>query len=176
MMTDIELWANAETIANVLRLIEKYRRIENATLTSGFAFIKEISRPGLEKHLCGHWKGKNKSFGSFYLNLDHKLQFSILNFWAITHSLDEQYINRVEEDPRAMLFERPTGFLSVAQKLLLFFENHGINPDPAGDGSVDLRVIPKAKRFGNSANWGDYIISLPLSERVRVLSEILNRA
>ncbi|WP_236648919.1 hypothetical protein [Spirosoma sp. 209] len=54
---------------------------------------------------------------------------------------------------------RPPAKALQLHQLLKFFENHGINPQLTRQ--IALTELPDSdKRFGNSANWGDYILSL----------------
>jgi hypothetical protein len=157
-------------------LLSGYRKLEVAPLETGFEVIKRTAKSYQVNHLCGHWRSKKKDFGAYYLNLDYKCQFSLLNSFGIYDDIDKAFIAEFEADERKMLFVRPKGILKAAHAVLIFFNNHGISTNPAGDGSVNLNVLPaKNKQYGNSANWGAYMLALPSDERNRILAEILHR-
>lgn len=159
----------AKTVNNALRLITKFRALEAAPLEKGYSLIKEVGPKHLVSHLRDKWHHNRGDFGSFYLNLDYKIQYAFLNFWGMATSEDSDYIKRIEANPVATLFEKPTGFLKVARQVLLYFNNTGIGDS---NDKVTHYNLPE-DRFGNSANWGKYLLEQNMYDQVRIIMEIL---
>lgn len=154
----------------MLRLIIKYRDLENAPLSRAYLLIREVAPKDIAAHVRDKWHHHQKDFASFYLNLDYGLQLRFLNFWGVADLADFDFVRRKRENPRETLFEEPSGFLSTAKRVLLYFNNAGI-----GDSNDKVRhyYLPE-NRYGNSANWGKYLLSLNMAEQVRIIMEILN--
>ena len=165
----------------VLHFIRSYRRLEQAHLEDGFAELACVSadpneeeQKRLRKHFRDHWYSKERAFGRFYLNLPHYRQIYLLHQWNIRDYEDDTYLWECRRDGRFALISSPPTTARQLHRLVLYFENHGINLQPSPD--VTLPVVPDVfeKRFGNSSNWGDYILALPEPEPV--LTQLLGRS
>lgn len=166
-----------ESTELILRFIRNYRALENSTYAEGFNFFRKFidasGQSHLYEHLCSHWKGKRKDFGSFFMNLDTPNQIRILHLWGIHDPGDQAYLS-LDADPITFLVAQPPATISKLVKILIFFNNHGIESFPpyASLPGLHLTVLPQAKRrYGNTANWGHYILSLVSPEYV--LDQIL---
>jgi hypothetical protein len=134
--------ANAGAIAHLIQFIGAYRRMEKAPLTHGYNVIGVVVKePSTRNHLKGKWRSNEKAFGRFYLNLSWENRYGLQTYFGIPDSMDRRFVADCESDPVAMLFEEPTGFMSLAHKLLLFFNNHGIDEVPAP--GITLTYLPK---------------------------------
>ncbi|ADB42802.1 hypothetical protein [Spirosoma linguale] len=153
----------------ILNFIRAYRTLEQMPLEDGFAHLRAISpmllgeKEGelkeLRQHFRNQWYDKERHFGLFYLNLSHYRQIYLLNHWEIRDWQDNEYIGMTLRNPYFRIVGRPPAKALQLHQLLKFFENHGINPQLTGQ--ITLTELPDSdKRFGNSANWGDYILSL----------------
>ncbi|SFE88403.1 hypothetical protein [Spirosoma endophyticum] len=160
MIDDINLEA-------VLHFIRNYRRLEQMPLEDGFAELACVAKSDqageekrLRQHFRDHWYSKEKAFGRFYLNLPHYRQIYLLHQWDLLHYEDKAYLWECERDGRFALMAQAPVLAGQLHRLILFFENHGINRQVAA--GVELESLPTEfdRRFGNSANWGDYILSL----------------
>lgn len=117
----------------------------------------------MRQHFRNAWYDKNRSFGQSYLSLSHFRQVYLLQHWSIGDWQDGEYIGTCLRNPYYRIMGRLPAKALQLHQLLKFFENHGINPQPAS--SVALPQLPLSKkRFGNAANWGDYVLSLPYPE------------
>ncbi len=110
------------------------------------------------------------------LILSHATQAHLIRIFGqgTSDTTIDNYIKLKEEDPiRALWMDAPQ-LVSRYHELLKFFYNHGINEEPAP--GINLTNIPSPeKQYGNSANWGDYILSLSQDKQEIVLSAIINR-
>lgn len=156
----------------VLNFIRNYRKLESSTYEEAFRFIKQFSEAAnlshQYDHLCSHWKGKQKDFGSFFMNLGTPSQIRILHSWGIKDLDDKAYLAQ-ESDPVRFLFAKRPETLNRILKVLVFFNNHGIESfgPYANLPGLHLTVLPQTKkRYGNSANWGSYVLSLVSPEYV----------
>eukprot|EP01012_Entosiphon_sulcatum_P033810 TRINITY_DN42825_c0_g1_i1.p2 TRINITY_DN42825_c0_g1~~TRINITY_DN42825_c0_g1_i1.p2 ORF type:complete len:180 (-),score=11.10 TRINITY_DN42825_c0_g1_i1:795-1334(-) len=147
----------------LLTFVSAYRRMEKANDLSNKKLIKNIVPPRKFDHLFSSWSGRNNDFGSFYLNLEYALQGKFVQHWNIQLSNFTKYLKDLEKHPYASLFTVPPEELLYLNALVLFFNNNGI--DPGCLEGFEFSNLPEA-RFGNSANWGDYILSLPPRELV----------
>ncbi|MEZ0612332.1 hypothetical protein ACAW74_27735 [Fibrella sp. WM1] len=178
-MTNVSALIPTET---VLHFIRCYRRLEQLPLEDGFAELAcvstdpdEASEQQLRKHFRAHWYSKERAFGRFYLNLPHYRQLYLLHHWEIVHYEDATYLWECQRDSRYALVGPPPLLVRQIHELALYFENHGISLQPSLD--VTLPSLPQnfALRFGNTANWGDYLLALPEPEAEAVISQMLNR-
>jgi hypothetical protein len=168
---------------SVLKFIERYRALEKATYQEGYNLIYRLGlNVSTYQHLCDHWKGKKKHFANFFLNLGHETQIKLIQQWGFVDPADEAYLSRKEDNPVSVLFTDPPATVKAFHKLLLFFNNHGIESFNTYTAHYSQREIPgftltvlppEKKRFGNSANWGDYILSL--EDPDYVIRQILTR-
>jgi len=179
-MSNQSTWIPTET---VLHFIHCYRRLEQLPLEDGFAELACLStdqngerQNELRKHFRAHWYSKERAFGRFYLNLPHYRQTYLLHQWDIIDYEDGTYLWECQRDGQFALMGPPPLTTRRLHELVLYFENHGISLRPTPD--VVLPSVPDvfAQRFGNAANWGDYILSLPESEAGDVLIQLLNRS
>ena len=152
----------------VIHFIQCYRRLEQLPLEDGFAELRCLTESGkdvgdlsLQQHFRNHWFSKDRAFGQFYLNLPHYRQIYLLHHWGIEGAEDTMYLFDSIRNPAFALMEKPPVIVWQLHELVKFFENHGINEQLTPN--IRLAVLPDEmdKRFGNTANWGDYILSLP---------------
>lgn len=138
--------------------------------------ICEISdREHLKSHLILSWLSNDKNFAKWYLNLDVEFMYYILATFKVLNYRDSEeaeYLNLIEADPiEAALLPMPD-LLEQCRNLLIFFigtqVRHTLIP------GTTLSKVPK-KTFGNSANWGDYILSLPSSDQKAIIQHILTQ-
>lgn len=94
-----------------------------------------------------------------FLNLSHFRQIYLLHLWTIRDWQDEEYLGTALRNPFFRIAGRPPAKALQLHQLIKFFENHGINAQLTPQ--ITLTELPEEdKCFGNSANWGDYILSL----------------
>jgi len=151
--------------------------MEKGTLAMAKEIIFKLPDEEVHDHLFRAWKGKEKNFGDWFLNLSHSTQASLIRIFGqgIDDSSIDNYIKLKNEDPMRALWMDAPPLVSRYHELLKFFYNHGINEKPAP--GINLTNIPSpAKQYGNSANWGDYILSLTRDKQEIVLSAIINRS
>jgi hypothetical protein len=157
----------------ILQFIRAYRTLEQMPLEDGFAHLRAVSPvlPGedeaevkeLRQHFRNQWYTKERHFGLFFLNLSHFRQIYLLHLWDIRDWQDEEYLGTALRNPFFRITGRPPAQAWQLHQLIKFFENHSINPQPTPQ--ITLSELPEGdKRFGNSANWGDYILSLANAE------------
>lgn len=148
--------------------------MEKATLDIGYYIIRKVyAEKHFKDHLCDHWRGKKKCFSSFYLNLGTESQIMLLHYFGIKSEEDAKYLKMTEQDERSALFLDAPPVARTLHNLLLFFHNHGMNEGKIREG-IYLKTVPKVqkKRYGNSANWGDFILSLPIDEQQELIDSI----
>lgn len=164
---------NYNPLLSALTFIQAYREIEKSTIKAGEGIIRQVFTGQVNSgHLCSSWRGRKRDWGDFYLNLSRSSQYLFLKFCGLEHPAGDGYLEKVEADSIATLFIDPPECIEWPHELLKFFYNHGIDTNPAS--GITLTTLPAGKqRYGNSCNWGNYILSLPASEQQRVLSEIL---
>lgn len=136
----------------VIKFLRAYRSLEKASYNAAFRIITYAFDASMARHLCDKWKYNEKDFGGFFLNLDHKGQERILNYWAIS------YDNR------------------ILHKILLLFNNRSCS-NHTFERTLNLTGFtepPEKHQFGNAANWGDYILSLPAEKQQLLLDAIVN--
>lgn len=155
-----------------IRFIAEYRNIEKGTVIKGQELIREVLLDDYRvDHLCDSWAGRKNDWGDFYLNLSHVIQYEFLKFWGLQNTEGDEYSEKATANPAAMLFSNLPGIIYWPHELLKFFYNHGISEVPAE--GIALTVLPSEdKRYGSSANWGDYILSLPRADQEKVLKDI----
>ena len=153
----------------VTHFIKAYRALEQMPMEDGFAHLRAITPllPGedeqevkaMRQHFRNAWYDKNRAFGQFYLNLSHFRQVYLLQHWDIGDWQDGEYIGTCLRNPYYRIMGRPPAKALQLHQLLKFFENHGIDPQPAP--SITLTQLPSPdQRFGNATNWGDYLLTL----------------
>ena len=161
-----------DPVVTAEKFITAYRQVEKGTPKIGEDVINYLEKhKPTAQHLCSSWRGRKQDWGSFYLNLSHDFQYKILKFWGMGEPEGEEYAQQVQKNPAKMLFADVPDGIMWPHELLKFFNNHGIQEKP--EIGITLTQLPADDRcFGNSANWGDYILSLPGTERERVLQLI----
>ena len=156
-------------LEDILHFIRFYRQLEQLPLEDGFALLRTITPEvlgdnekelkELRQHFRNQWYSKERGFGQFYLNLSHYRQVYLLNFWQIQDWQDEEYLGTCLRNPFVRVAGRPPAKAFQLHQLLKYMENHGINPQLTDE--ITLTDLPEMKkRFGNSANWGDYILAM----------------
>lgn len=159
-----------------LQFLVSYVAMENSTLPKVKTFLKDILPARKFKHLYNSWEGRyskeNKvgQFGSFFTNIEHKTQALFLINWGLHVPNFEEYLENLESSPIASITTTPPLIVERLHYLLVFFLNHGINEEVNGYSLINL---PEA-RYGNSYNWGNYILSLNRIEQFRLLSHLAN--
>jgi len=156
-----------------IQFIQAYRRMEKGTLKFAKTVIEQLSDHHIHQHLLAAWKGKDHNFGDWFLNLSHSTQGEIIRIFGqgVDDPTIDKYIIQKNSDPVATLWLDPPPLVKRYHELLKFFYNHGINEEPAT--GVKLPAIPVPdKRYGNSENWGEYILSLNPMQQQYVISQI----
>jgi hypothetical protein len=160
----------------LLQFIRKYREMEKMPYEKGYQVIRQIVMEWQYDHVCNHWRGKQREFCSFYLNLGTRTQIRLLRLWGIEDEADEAYLNECEKDEIFALFGKAPETVNRVRSMMLFFNNHGICKHPAR-GIVMSDLPPIEKMFGNGKNWGNYILSLKEPhELLEVISSYHSRA
>ena len=154
-------------VDQILHFIRSYRRLEQMHLEDGFAELACVAKSDqageekrLRQHFRNHWYSKERGFGRFYLNLPHYRQLYLLHQWDLVHYEDATYLWECERDGRFALMAEVPPLAKQFHQLILFFENHGINKQVTATIVLDSLPIESDLQFGNSANWGDYILLL----------------
>ncbi len=164
-------------ILDTIDFIKSYRAMEKGSLANAKEIIYQLPDDEAHDHLYSAWKGKENNFADWFLNLSHSTQAHLIRIFGqgISDTSIDDYIKLKNEDPiRALWMDAPP-LVFRYHELLKFFYNHGINEEPAP--GISLMDIPKPdKQYGNSANWGDYILSLSPDKQENVLSAIVNRS
>lgn len=172
------------TTAKMLQLIKEYRNMERSSYTVANNVIKVVcelcERQNLTNHLANSWRSKEENFADWYLNLDQEFMYYILASFNVlsyrdTDSEEAEYLTLLEADPVEATFLPLPGLLEHSRKLLLFFNNNAIEADAIP--GITLPKIPmlSKNKYGNSANWGDYILSLPSSDQDTIIQNIINQ-
>lgn len=160
------------SVADICEFISRYKWFESLSLREASAVLKAICSNSENQHkyqhLCDQWRWKKRRFGEFYLNLDYQLHIAFLKYWGFTIKGLEEYLQKVQQNEAVALFVDPPLMVDTINKVVLFFGNHSICPHVTDDLKLDILPRP-AKQYGNATNWGEYILNLPVRERVRVL-------
>lgn len=110
--------------------------------------------------MCDKWHHNRKDFGSFYLgSLSYMDALRLLRFYGITDAADQDYITACKLDHTYEFLNPPPPTTEMFHKMMLFFNNHGISHTPIPGMHLETIADPK-NRFGNSKNWGKYILGL----------------
>lgn len=140
----------------VIRFIKSYRNLEKASLSEGYRIIRQVIHDDsiLASHLCDHWRWKKKGFGHFFLNLDDDVMTRIVTSWSIPNDYK---------------------IIFLLRHFVKYFENNGIDEDLPSIKETGIKKLPAVKKcFGNSKNWGDFILSLQPEKQKELLQWILN--
>lgn len=154
---------------DAIKFIRSYRELESQIVRISETFVREVSPPHLADHLGRSWRGRKKNFGDFYLNLSHSTQGNFLRAWGIeVYGLDG-YNDAIRKNPLYHLSHEAPGTIKWLHELVKYFYNHGI----MDTDNVQLPSLPGTKaRYGNSMNWGRYILSLPEPYQFVLLGQI----
>lgn len=159
-----------------LLFISSYVEMEKSSLTKVKKFLKSVLPPRKFDHLYSSWVGRyNKEdklgqFGSFFTNIEHNTQGLFLIDWGLEIQGFEEYLQTLKSSPIASITTTPPIIIERLHYLLVFFLNNGINKVVDG---YSLLNLPK-ERYGNSYNWGNYILALNKLEQYRLLSHLAN--
>lgn len=162
-----------ESHLHLVRFIHEYRSMEKQPYSYGYEIINNFAEhDSMARHLHNHWYGKKKDFGSFYLNLSSRSQIKLINWFGISDPKDRSFLDRIDKEGElVMFFEKPEGFVSTVNKMMVYFNNHSL----ADYGIVPEKRLPAfAKQYGNSTNWGNLILKCTDDEVDAILSKILN--
>ena len=157
-------------INSAVLFIHEYRNMENSDIETNNRFIKRVICPDwVADHLCDSWAGRNNDFGDFYLNLDHTIQGDFIEAWGIQVEGLKEYKDKQAADPMFSLFAPAPKTVTWLHGLIKYFYNNGIG----GRKDLILSNLPaQDKRYGNSTNWGSYILSLSSEGRELVLRQL----
>lgn len=160
-----ETTLNRPTTEQLLTFINSYRELEKSSTRKANDIIKEvftITSDSLQIyfHLCDSFAEKNKSFGQFFLNLEYIRIIYAVRSWGIIDPLDEQYVKNCNEDMHFEFLNEPTGVSHAIRLMILFFANRGIDSNPIPGMYLENLPTQQKMRYGNTANWGDYVLSL----------------
>lgn len=155
-----------------LQFISSYVAMEKSSLTKVKKLLKDILPARKVDHLYSSWVGRYDDnvgqFGSFFTNIEHKTQALFLINWGLDVPNFEEYQTTLESSPIASITTNPPLIIERLHYLLVFFLNHGIDKVVNGYSLIDL----PNERYGNSYNWGKYILSLNTLEQFRLLSHL----
>ncbi len=161
----------------ILQFLSKYREFEKATYDEGKHIINSaFPRSMTASYLVDRWRYNKKNFGGFFLNLDSVNQITLLHYWGIKGDDDAKFLEEYKKNQMVALFTSPR-LRTLMHNVVLFFNNQGITKKiwfrESEPVDFQFSVFPKeAKCFGNSANWADFVLSLPRPEQVALLSKI----
>nr|WP_315419636.1 hypothetical protein [uncultured Pedobacter sp.] len=162
---------SAQHYIDTLVFIKKYREMENASQAKNKKALSSILPSDKFKHLFNSWSTRENDFGSFFLNMEYELQALFLVHWGISINGYNEYLTEIGSHPYASIYSHPPIFISWIDALMVFFNNNGIDEQVIPDFRMPF-LPDKSKRFGNSANWGSYIMSLTLHNQLGVLLAI----
>lgn len=160
---------------NTIKFIAAYRQFETSSMVVAFSVIRQaIQEPRMWDHFCGSWMGKDGNFGRFYLNLSSNYQYDFLKYWGVFDDAPQQDFGQGANDSRLDPFDAAVSMMMIKpHELLKFFLNNAIDTECAE--GVRLSILPDDdKRYGDSGNWAEYILSLPDDEQKSVLNQISN--
>ncbi|OQP65546.1 hypothetical protein A3860_17940 [Niastella vici] len=155
-----------------IRFIESYRQLEKGTKAEAHNVIINVVKDKYTAgHLCRSWNGRQQDFGDFYLNLSNSIRYLFLKFWGLSHPDGDRYVDLVRQNEIAMLWADVPHCIEWFTELLKFFNNHGIIKQ-CETGVTLVNLPPDYKCYGNSCNWGNYLLSLQDEGRRTVLNQI----
>jgi hypothetical protein len=162
------------TIQNTIDFIKSYRNMERGTLAHAKDIIYQLPDDESHDHLFRAWKGKEKNFGDWFLNLSHSTQCYLIRLFGqgINDTSIDEYIKLKNDDPISALWMDAPPLVFRYHELVKFFYNHGINEEPAQGITLTDLPIPE-KQYGNSTNWADYILSLDAEKQLSVVADII---
>lgn len=152
-----------------IKFIKAYRNMEQRSIATNKKIIKKVVTANHVKHLSNSWESRNNDFGSFYLNLSHENQISFISHFGIKIPDGIEYLVKIKSHPAAYIYTTPPAVATLMNQLLLFFNNNGISEDAIP--GIKMYFIPE-DRYGNSANWGKYILNLSMPHQLTILKQI----
>lgn len=149
----------------LIAFITQYRLMETSQLEHGFSVILNAIFSGSPEAnglatLCRHWK-YSQQFGQFFTNhLKKDQMIRLLNHWGIQDPDDQEYLDGCEQSYSYHTTHHAPDTVTHIFRMILFFEGRGMRSDIIP--GIILQGLPESKndRFGSSANWGKYILSL----------------
>lgn len=178
MNTESKIIHSKADIDNCILFIITYRALEKLKLKDGVSYISDVYKNETKwklEHVVDMWKEKKGNFGTFYLNLDSELKIRLYGYFGVSDETDRKYLNRIGENPGAALFLNTSHTYTRLRNLMVFFLNHSIGESPAPWLSLPLKGLPATESsYGNSANWGKYILSLPSIQQEKIIRTILD--
>jgi hypothetical protein len=160
---------SATDFMTAIAFIKAYREMEQRSLGANKKFIKTIIEAHQFKHLYESWAGRENDFGSYFLNLSHKNQGVFLLKFGIEVPSFQEYLTEIEIIPQAYAYANPPFIIMQLHELLKFFYNNGIH-EKAVPG-IEIYHLPE-NCYGNSTNWGNYILSLAMPDQLAILKQI----
>jgi hypothetical protein len=160
---------SATDFMSAITFIKAYRQMEQWPLPANKKFIKSVIEPHQFKHLFESWAGRENDFGSYFLNLSHKNQGAFLLKFGIEITSYQEYLDEIETIPQAYAYATPPLIISQLHELLKFFYNNGIHENAIP--GIKIHHMPE-NCFGNSTNWGNYILSLAMPDQLAILKQI----
>lgn len=166
---------NYSPVTAALEFIFAYRELEKGDPSLVKFILNRMDHDGDKLHIYRTWIGKNQDFGEWYLNLSNITRYGILKCFGLSHPDGDGYLQRVVGNPFGQLYVDAPVCITWPTDLLIFFYNHGIQETPAA--GIALEHLPDDSRcYGNSANWGDYVLSLPEPVQRQLLEQLFERA
>jgi len=160
-----------DNVNAAIEFITTYRRMEKQSYAEGFDTIGKCVKAHQRTHLCGSWQGRKRDFGSFFLNLSCASQGAFIEHWGIKIEGYREYCQSVSDHPGAAFFLDPPPMIHWLRELMKFFNNHSVTDECAPGIRLNPQP-PKRDQFGNSANWGKYILKLKRIDAVKLLESL----
>lgn len=160
---------SAKDFTIALTFIKAYRAMEEGSLSANKKLIKSVVDAREFKHLFNSWAGRENDFSSFFLNLSYRTQANFLQRFGIDVPGYQDYVCELESSPAAYAYATPPLLVSQLHELLKFFYNNGIHENAVP--GIKLYYLP-IECFGNSKNWGNYILSLSMPDQLAILKQI----
>lgn len=150
----------------------QYRAMETNTQENNRNIIRATVPEYIKGHLISSWEGRQNNFGDFYLNLDYKMQGQFLLTFGIPVLGFAEYKQKIKADPLSAMFLKPPVIIKWLRDLLVFFNNNGIDTDAIPGITLDYIPSDNAHCYGNSTNWANYMLSLPIYEQEAIFTAI----
>lgn len=160
---------SAKDFTNALTFIKQYRAMEVSSLPAIKKMIRSIVEPSQFNHLFESLAGRKNDFGSFFLNLSYKTQANFLISFKIDVPGYHEFVSELNSSPAAYAYATPPMLVSQLHELLKFFNNNGIHENAVP--GIKLYHLP-ADCYGNSTNWGKYILSLSMPDQLTILKQL----
>jgi hypothetical protein len=159
----------ANDFTNTITFIKAYRAMEERSLPENKKLIKSIVDADQFKHLYESWAGRKNDFSSFFLNLSYKTQADFIISFGIDVPGYNDYLVELTSNHTAYAYATPPILVSQFHELVKFFYNNGIHENAVS--GIKLNYLP-TECYGNSKNWGNYILSLVMPYQLSVLKQI----